>query len=279
MAYTYKVAPGAAVHLRDVNPAETHGVTHEQADLLLQTLGADLTALQEMHYAAAQNGILIVLQGLDTAGKDGTISHVMARFNPAGCRVETFKVPTPDELAHDFLWRAHRVTPPKGSIALFNRSYYEDVLVVRVHELVPPHVWKSRYTHINNFEALLVDSGTLVLKFFLYISKDEQRNRLLAREEDQDKAWKLSAADWSEHDLYDRYITAYEDALTRCSTAHAPWHIVPANHKWFRNVAIAQTIIDALQPYRARWHEELEQRGRENLAAIAAAHASAHRDS
>ena len=203
----------------------------------------------------------------------------MARFNPTGCRVETFKVPTPDELAHDFLWRAHRATPPRGCIALFNRSYYEDVLVVRVHELVPPHVWKSRYTHINNFEALLVDSGTLVLKFFLYISKDEQHERLRAREQDKDKAWKLSPLDWSEHALYDRYITAYEDALARCSTAQAPWHIVPANHKWFRNVAIAQTLVDALQPYRARWHEELEHRGRANLAAVAAAHAAAHRES
>lgn len=271
MPYAHKVDAGATVRLRDYDPNDTAGAKHDQADTLLDDLGQQLTVLQETLYAAAQNSVLIVLQGLDTAGKDGTISHVMASVNPAGCRVEPFKTPTPDELAHDFLWRVHRVTPPKGIISLFNRSYYEDVLVVRVHDLAPQEVWRKRFDHINNFESLLADSGTIVLKFFLYISKDEQRERLKAREQDENKAWKLSLSDWPEHELYDRYTAAYEDALSRCSTAHAPWYIVPANHKWFRNIAIAQTIVDALQPYQNRWHKELEQRGQANLAAIAAA--------
>jgi PPK2 family polyphosphate:nucleotide phosphotransferase len=224
-----------------------------------------------MHYAAGAGGILIVLQGLDTAGKDGTIKHVMASFNPIGCRVESFKIPTPIEQAHDFLWRVHLVTPPRGMISIFNRSHYEDVLVTRVHNLVPQRVWESRYTHINNFEALLTDSGTTILKFFLYISKEEQRQRLLAREADRDKAWKLSTADWPEHDLYDQYTSAYEDALARCTTRQAPWYIVPANHKWHRNLAISRTIVDTLEPSRRIWQKDLEKRGREQLAAVQAA--------
>lgn len=275
MPYLHTVAPGQKVRLRDIDPADTHGVTQHDADERFTALNAQLTALQEMHYAAAQNGVLIVLQGLDTAGKDGTIKHVMAQFNPAGCRVESFKAPTPEEMAHDFLWRVHRVTPSQGFISIFNRSHYEDVLVVRVHKLAPKSVWERRYEHINNFEALLVDSGTIVLKFFLYISKEEQRARLLAREHDKEKAWKLSTSDWPEHDLYDSYIEAYEDALSRCSTERAPWYVVPANHKWFRNLAVAQAIVDALHPYKSRWHEDLERRGQENLAAIAAQHTQA----
>ena len=270
MAYAHKVSPGEKVHLPDISPESTHGVSRSEGDQALQTLNARLTDLQEMHYAAGEGGILIVLQGLDTAGKDGTIKDVLARFNPAGTRVVPFKEPNAVELAHDFLWRAHRVTPPTGSIAVFNRSYYEDVLVVRVHKLVPQKVWERRYEQINHFEALLADSGTIVLKFFLYISKQEQRERLLAREHDTEKAWKLSTTDWSEHDLYDAYVEAYQDALTRCSTERAPWHIVPANHKWFRNLAVAQTIADTLEPYARAWRKDLERRGRENLAAIAA---------
>ncbi len=274
MEYTYTAKPGKKVRLREYDPDATHGITEDEAEQRMEMLNERLAALQEMQYAAARNAVLIVLQGLDAAGKDGTIKHVMAQFNPAGCRVETFKVPTPDELAHDFLWRAHRVTPARGFISIFNRSYYEDVLVVRVHDLVPTSVWQGRYEHINNFEALLTGSNTIILKFFLYISKDEQRERLLAREEEKDKAWKLSASDWPEHDLYDSYLAAYEDALSRCSTAHAPWHIVPANHKWYRNFAVAQTIVETLEPFAAHWREELEQRGAANLKAIAAARAS-----
>jgi PPK2 family polyphosphate:nucleotide phosphotransferase len=265
------VEPGHQVHLRDIDPNDTQGAEHSEAEARLATLNAQLTDLQEVHYAAAHNAILIVLQGLDTAGKDGTIKHVMAQFNPAGCRVESFKVPTPEEQAHDFLWRCHRVTPAQGIITIFNRSHYEDVLVVRVHNLVPKATWEKRYAHINHFEHLLVDSGTILLKFFLYISKEEQRQRLLAREQDADKAWKLSTSDWTEHALYNQYIEAYEDALSRCSTEHAPWYIVPADKKWFRNLAVAQTIVDVLEPNRRDWRQELEQLGRERLAAVQAA--------
>lgn len=272
MSYVYRVSPGERVRLRDYDPGHTQSIDGDEAARRIVTLNEQLAALQEMQYAAGRNAILIVLQGLDTAGKDGTIKHVMAQFNPAGCRVEPFKVPTADELAHDFLWRVHRVTPPRGLISIFNRSYYEDVLVVRVHKLAPKSVWERRYEHINHFEALLTDSGTIVIKFFLYISKNEQRERLLAREEDKDKAWKLSPSDWPEHKLYDDYVKAYEDALSRCSTKDAPWYIVPANHKWFRNLAVAQAIVDAMTPYKKPWQDELVQRGRQSLALISAQH-------
>lgn len=268
MPFAHLVEPGQTVRLADINPDETHGVSHHDSGVLSAHLEDQLTRLQETLYAAGDRSILIVLQGLDTAGKDGTINHVMRHFNPAGCRVESFKVPNPVELAHDFLWRVHRVTPPNGVITIFNRSHYEDVLVVRVHNLVPNHVWERRYQHINDFEALLADNGTIILKFFLYISKQEQKERLEARQQDPMKAWKLSSSDWGEHRLYDAYIEAYQDALERCSTRHAPWYIVPANHKWFRNLAVAQTLIDVLEPDRKRWEAEVKRRGRENLKAI-----------
>jgi PPK2 family polyphosphate:nucleotide phosphotransferase len=270
MVHAHRVAPGKKVRLRDYNPAETGGLMKSEGEEQLRRLGAKLTELQEMHYAAGHSGVLIVLQALDTGGKDGTINHVMTYFNPAACWVKSFGVPTAYELSHDFLWRCHRATPPRGMISVFNRSYYEDVLVVRVHELEPRKVWQRRYEHINNFEALLADSGTTIIKFFLHISKEEQRDRLLAREGDPEKQWKLSTSDWPEHELYDRYVEAYEDALSRCSTAHAPWYIVPSDHKWYRNLAVAQTLVDLLEPYRRSWRRELEQRGRMQLAAIAA---------
>lgn len=268
MARVHLVKPGTTVRLSDYDPGETAGVSHDKAEALMAELNTRLTVLQEMLYAANQNSVLIVLQGLDTAGKDGSIRHVMAQFNPTGCRVESFKVPTPVELAHDFLWRAHQVTPARGVVSIFNRSYYEDVLVARVHRLVPEQVWQGRYAHINNFESLLTADNTIILKFFLHVSKSEQRERLLAREQHKDKAWKLSASDWPEHALYDAYTVAYEGALSHCSTAQAPWHIVPSDHKWFRNLAVAQALSDALEPYAALWKQELEQRGRANLAAI-----------
>jgi PPK2 family polyphosphate:nucleotide phosphotransferase len=268
MPLIHQVKPGDKVRLSDIDPGDTHGIARDRAAKLSSPLEDQLTRLQETLYAAGENSILIVLQGLDTAGKDGTIKHVMAHFNPSGCRVESFKSPTPVELAHDFLWRIHSVTPPKDSIAVFNRSHYEDVLIARVHNLVPKAVWQRRYEHINAFESLLVDNGTIVLKFFLYISKQEQSERLLARQQDEMKAWKLSTTDWSEHALYDDYVDAYQDALERCSTEHAPWYIVPANHKWFRNLAVAQTLVDVLEPDVARWETDVKRRGQEELKAI-----------
>ncbi len=266
MDLAYKVQPGEKVNLRGFDSGQTHGIARSKAEARLPVLNTLLTNMQETHYAAGQNGILIVLQGLDTAGKDGTIRHVMANFNPASCRVESFKVPTPDEHAHDFLWRIHKATPPLGSIAIFNRSHYEDVLVARVHKLVTEQIIEARYQQINNFEELLVSTGTIVLKFFLFISKNEQRDRLLAREADRDKAWKLSSSDWPEHELYDQYLSAYEHVLSRCSTKHAPWHIVPSDKKWFRNLAVAQTIADAIKPYKGDWEGALKARGRAQLA-------------
>jgi PPK2 family polyphosphate:nucleotide phosphotransferase len=276
-SYAERVEPGQKVHLAAIKTDHTRGVSRADGEKLLESLGTDLTELQELHFASGHGGVLIVLQGLDTAGKDGTIRHVLAHFNPAACRVESFRAPTPDEREHDFLWRVHRVTPPSGAITIFNRSHYEDVLVTRVHELVPQDVWASRYEQINHFEALLSDCGTTILKFFLYISKDEQSERLKARENDPSKAWKLSTSDWPEHRLYEKYVAAYEDALMRCSTKHAPWYIVPADHKWFRNLAVAQTIVETLKPWKHKWERELEDRGKQQLAAVAVAAAAANK--
>lgn len=256
------------LRLRQIDANETFGIEKQEAKERLGELEERLNELQEKLYAAGRNAVLVVLQGLDTAGKDGTIRHVMRSLNPAGCRVEAFKVPTPIEFQHDFLWRVHKVTPLLGMMAIFNRSHYEDVLVARVHKLVPKHVWETRYDRINEFERLLCESGTIVIKFMLHISKKEQRNRLLAREADKDKAWKLSTADWPEHERYDEHIEAYQDAIERCSTPFAPWRIVPADRKWFRDIAIGRTIVDVLSLYEKRWHEDIELRGARALRAI-----------
>jgi PPK2 family polyphosphate:nucleotide phosphotransferase len=182
--------------------------------------------------------------------------------------VASFKVPTEEELAHDFLWRVHARTPAAGYIKIFNRSHYEDVLVARVHKLAPKKVWRGRYEHINHFERLLADAGTIILKFYLHISREEQEERLLAREQDATKFWKLSAGDWKERELWDDYTAAYEDAISRCSAEHAPWHVVPADRKWFRNLAVAEALRDALHPYRKGWLQALEEVGRRELEAI-----------
>jgi PPK2 family polyphosphate:nucleotide phosphotransferase len=211
-----------------------------------------------------------VLQGRDTSGKDGTIRIVMGPLNSLACNVASFKVPTANELAHDFLWRVHQQTPARGQMTIFNRSHYEDVLVVRVHKLAPKSVWKARYDHINNFEKLLAESNTIVLKFYLHISPEEQEERLLEREQDTTKAWKLSVGDWKEREHWEDYTAAYEDAINRCSTKDAPWHIVPANKKWFRNLAVAQTIVDALKPYKKAWLKKLDAMGAEEKALIEA---------
>lgn len=257
MKLAFKVKPGEKVNLKDYDPEFTADITQDKAAPFFNDLSLELGDLQEMLYAAGLNSVLIVLQGMDTSGKDGTIKRVMAQVNPQGCRVESFKVPTEEELAHDFLWRVHSVVPRQGMLTIFNRSHYEDVLVVRVHDLVPKDIWKLRYNHINDFEQLLVENGTIVLKFFLHISKDEQKKRLEARELEVEKAWKLSAGDWREREYWDDYQEAYEDALSKCSTEHAPWYIVPANKKWFRNLAVADVIVRELKTYRDKWEESL----------------------
>ena len=262
------VEPGEVVRLTRVDPNERGGLDRDAAATQQQDLTAELRHLQELLAAAATHSVLVVLQGMDTAGKDGTISHVMSSVNPQGCQVVAFKTPTAEEAAHDFLWRVHHAAPARGMLTIFNRSHYEDVLVARVHELVSRDVWTRRYDQINHFESLLISEGTIIVKFYLHISSDEQDKRLLAREKDRDKAWKLSPADWVERRSWDAYMAAYEDALSRCATKAAPWFIVPANHKWVRNLAIAGTLVQTLRPYADDWTRALEARGRATLDAL-----------
>jgi PPK2 family polyphosphate:nucleotide phosphotransferase len=265
----WKVKEGTTVKLKDYDPDYTDDMTDRAlAAALLEKLDDELNELQEMMAAAQHQALLMILQGMDTSGKDGTIRHVLSRVNPQGCMVHSFKQPTQEELAHDFLWRIHKAIPARGVLGVFNRSQYEDVLVVRVHNLVPKDVWSRRYKEINNFEKQLANNSTIILKFFLYISKDEQERRLLARERDIDKAWKIDASDWIERQYWDDYQQAYEDALTNCSTEEAPWYIVPANHKWYRNLAIAQTLVDTMRQYKSEWKAQLEERGKRNLEAL-----------
>ncbi len=213
----------------------------------LKDINAQFAALQEKLWAEQKRKILIVLQAMDAGGKDGTIRKVFAVANPQGVRVANFKVPSKIELAHDYLWRIHRQTPAKGEIVIFNRSHYEDVLVVRVNRLVPKSVWKKRYRHINEFERLLADEGTIIFKFFLYISKDEQKERLQARLDNSEKRWKFNPGDLEQRKLWDQYISAYEDMLNHTSTECAPWYIIPANRKWYRNWLIGTIVNSKLQ--------------------------------
>ncbi len=205
-----------------------------------------LTELQDRFWAEAKRSILVVLQGIDAAGKDGTIKKVMTAFNPQGCPVTSFKVPSSEELAHDYLWRVHRAVPRKGEIGIFNRSHYEDVLVVRVHDIVPRKVWAARYDQINAFERHLVDNGTTIVKFFLSIDRDEQRERFQARYDDPTKRWKFSMGDLAERKRWDDYQAAFDDVLSKTSTAWAPWYVIPANRNWFRNLAVASILGDTM---------------------------------
>lgn len=270
MAYAHKLIGTHPIKLRDFDPEYDAGLKREQGEEKLKKLSAELTRLQELLYAAGQHSVLIVLQGRDTSGKDGTIKTVMGPLNSLGCQVASFKVPTAEELAHDFLWRVHKQTPGKGEITIFNRSHYEDVLVVRVHKIVPGKVWRSRYDHINDFEKLLAESNTIVLKFYLHISKEEQEQRLLEREQDATKYWKLSAGDWKERQYWNDYTRAYEDVLNQCSAPHAPWFVVPANKKWFRNLAVAEAVVAAMKPYEKQWMKRLEEIGLKSKAEIEA---------
>jgi PPK2 family polyphosphate:nucleotide phosphotransferase len=262
----WKIEEGQQVDLRNYDPDYTNGhKKHDSSNDELEKLSKELSDLQEALAAAQQHSLLMILQGMDTSGKDGTIRHVLAGVNPQGCYVHSFKAPTEEELRHDFLWRVHQAAPARGMMCIFNRSHYEDVLVVRVHNLVPEEIWKHRYQVINHFERLLTNSNTIIVKFFLHISYEEQKQRLLAREDDRDKAWKLSASDWNERKYWSDYQRAYEDALSKCSTKEAPWYIVPANHKWYRNLAIAHTLVEIMRPYKDQWKADLEARGQKEL--------------
>lgn len=265
LKFATRVEPEKRVRLAKIDPEGPSGIDKAEGVLHLEKLGAQLNELQDLLYAAGTHSALIVLQGMDTSGKDGAIRHVIKFVNPQGCRVESFKVPTPDELAHDFLWRVHRVTPARGMMSVFNRSHYEDVIVVRVREIVPPEVWMPRFEQINNFEALLASNNTIIIKLFLHISKDEQEKRLLAREQEAEKAWKLSVGDWEQRSYWDDYHKVYAETLEKCSTATAPWHIIPANRKWMRNLSVAKTLVEALQPYKDEWLETLAKRSAQSV--------------
>ncbi len=251
----YRVKPGRRVNLKKWNPDDTRafdGGKEEAREQLLQ-LNRKLEELQEVLYAEHKHKLLIVLQAMDTGGKDGTIRRVFQGINPAGVRVASFKKPTLEELDHDYFWRVHKHVPGKGEIVIFNRSHYEDVLAVRVHGLVPKKVWSKRYDHINAFERMLADEGTTILKFFLHISQEEQRQRLQARLDDPTKHWKFNPADLNERKLWAAYVKAYEAVLSKTSTDWAPWYIVPANRKWYRDLVVSTVIIDALKGLKMRY--------------------------
>ena len=253
------VKPGERLDLASLDATETFGHRKEQAEADLRTGLDRLTDLQSRIWAEQRHAVLVVLQGIDAAGKDGTLKHVMGAFNPQGCSVTSFKVPTEHELAHDYLWRVHQRMPARGEIAIFNRSHYEDVLIVRVHGLVPEEVWRPRYEQINAFERMLTDEGTTILKFFLYIDRDEQRERFQARLDDPSKRWKFRRGDLDERKRWDEYMAAFEEALSRCSTETAPWYVIPANKKWFRNLAVADILGDTLEELDPRYPPPLEE--------------------
>jgi len=251
-------APGEPVRLDDFDPDYTGDLDKKEAKARTADHQARLVELQNVLFAEGKHALLIVLQGMDASGKNSTIKHVLRGINPLGVQVTSFVQPTPLELAHDFLWRVHLHVPPQGMIGVFNRSHYEDVLIVRVNELVPEQVWRRRYAHINDFERLLADSGVTILKFFLHISKEEQKEQLQERLDTPDKRWKFSRSDLPVRARWDDYMHAYSDAITECNTEWAPWYIIPANKRWFRNAAISGIIVDALEGLDLRYPEPAE---------------------
>jgi PPK2 family polyphosphate:nucleotide phosphotransferase len=247
----YRIKPGSRLALNRFDPDDTGSYKKNEdgkakAKAAAAEFIATLDQLQERLYANRTRALLIILQGMDTSGKDGTIKHVMSGVNPQGCRVASFKAPSEKELEHDFLWRIHQEVPPKGYIGIFNRSHYEDVLITRVHGLVSDKVAVQRFNQINEFEELLVESGTTIIKLFLHISKDEQKERLTERVRDPEKRWKFSEGDLEERKLWDEYMTAFEDVIAATSTDRAPWYVVPANRKWYRNFLVAELVVQAL---------------------------------
>lgn len=244
----YMAKPGKKHKLSSFNTRENgHYKTKEAGLKAAQANVEKMAPLQERLYAEAKRSLLIVLQAMDTGGKDGTIEFVFASVDPQGCAVTSFKAPTATELSHDYLWRVHMCCPARGMFGIFNRSHYEDVLVPHVKGWISPEQTRKRYEHINAFEKMLVDEGTVVLKFLLHISKDEQKERLIARQQDKQKHWKFNAGDLDARKDWDKYMAAYEDLINACSTEYAPWYIVPADRKWFRNVVVSEIIVKALQ--------------------------------
>ena len=254
-------APGK-VKLAEIPEEPPKGIAKADAKDRFETLNDELFELQDLMWGARTHSVLMILQGRDAAGKDGAVKHVVGAFNPRGVTVTSFGVPTQEERGHDFLWRVHCHAPRSGEIGIFNRSHYEDVLVVRVKGLAPAPVWRERYELINAFERGLVSANCIVLKYFLQITPDEQKKRLLAREEDLADAWKVNIEDWKDRARWDDYTEAYENAIGRCASKQAPWIVVPANAKWFRNLVIAESLAAALRPYRKEWRKTLDLEGR-----------------
>ena len=247
LAHELLVPASGRFKLSDLDPSGTHGVEKDHAQEKLTKNRERLAALQYLLYAEGKRALLVVLQGIDAAGKDGTISHVLSGMNPQGVAVTPFKQPEGAEKRHDYLWRIHDAIPEFGKIGIFNRSHYEDVLIARVHNLVPQAVWSKRYRQINDFERMLSENGVHVVKFLLYISKDEQARRFRARIDDKTKNWKFSEADLRERQYWDQYVDAFNDALRKCNASYAPWYAIPANKKWFRNFAVAEILIHTLE--------------------------------
>jgi len=245
----YRVKPGTGLDLGKWDPDDSRAFkgNKNEAKKELRALTNRLEELQEILYAENKQKVLIVLQAMDSGGKDGTIRHVFDGVNPQGVKVAGFKVPTPEELSHDYLWRVHKHVPGKGEIVIFNRSHYEDVLVVRVHSLVPQKVWEKRFAHINDFERMLAEEGATILKFYLHIDKDEQKQRFQSRLDKKSKQWKFSLGDLEERKLWPEYMKAYQDVLSKTSTPWAPWYIIPANRKWYRNLVISRIIVETLE--------------------------------
>ena len=268
MGYALRCDGSRPVDLAAVDTQGDGGITKEAGKVELDALAKELGELQELLFAAGTDALLIVLQGMDTSGKDGTIRTVLNELNPSGVHVWSFKVPTEEERAHDFLWRHHLKTPALSTVAVFNRSYYEAVLVELVKGIISPEVAVSRYPHINDFELLLDQSRTFVLKFFLHISKETQEARLLARQEEVEKWWKLSLGDWQERQRWDDYMAAYQTAINATATVWAPWYVVPSDRKWYRNLAVARALAETLRPHRDDWLAALRERGEHELAAL-----------
>ena len=268
MAYATRVEGDGSFRLARIDPAEDGGLDEPEAEQRLAELTTELRELQELMFAAETNGILVILQGMDAAGKDVTIGNVFTAADPASCRVEAFKPPTPEEEAHHFLWRADRVTPGHGELVIFDRSYYERVLLPQVHDEFPADAIRRRFANINDFERLLREHGTIVVKIFLHVSEEEQGKRLEERENSLETAWKISPRDWRERQFWDAYMAAYEATINACVSPDVPWYVIPADHQWFHNLAVAEALIEHLRPYRKDWIEARNRRGEEQRAEV-----------
>jgi PPK2 family polyphosphate:nucleotide phosphotransferase len=260
MTDRYRIKPGTSVNLRHCDAGDTSAFEgpKQQAEAVVSGKSQELDVLQELLYAEHQHRLLIVLQGMDTSGKDSTIRRVFQYVDPLGVRVASFKAPSLEEQSYDYLWRVHVQVPSRGEIVIFNRSHYEDVCIARVRSLISRPVWQRRYAQINDFERMLCEEGTTILKFYLHISHDEQKKRLEARRDDPRKRWKLCSADVAERKLWPSYMEAYEEAISKTSTEWAPWYVVPANHKWYRNLVVASVIVEALSGLKMHYPEAPE---------------------